>query len=143
MTTNAWLPFNVETAYYRFIREERHFCAILTHLLMQGADAVRALLTLVDERLQANQLQPLPTADATAIDEAQIYFEPAFLRDIWSTLGANSAEPLSMRNARRRAFIFELFARVPTLAALEPHQFPESTPAFNASFIGSAGRKIT
>jgi hypothetical protein len=108
MTDKAWVPFTAETAFYRVTREERHFCAVLTHLLMQGSDAVRILLEQIEEQLQAVHLPSLGDIESFPVDEAQIYFEPAILRDIWSTLGADPTEPLTVRNARRRAFIFDL-----------------------------------
>jgi hypothetical protein len=54
--------------YYKLNREERNFCAILYHLLLENNN-LEKFLTLIDCKYEVN--------------EPEIYFEYAFIRDIW------------------------------------------------------------
>ena len=115
--------------FYRFVREERLFCATLAHLLMQRGPNLGKFLRLVNGRLPEGSC--LPT---TRLEEAQVYVEFTFLRDSWNLLGKNNDE--------KRERIFTLLSRVPGLGHYKSECFPNTIPEFNAFFLGSRGAKI-
>ena len=115
--------------FYRFVREERLFCATLAHLLMQRGPNLGNFLRLVNGRLPEGSC--LPT---TRLEEAQVYVEFTFLRDSWNLLGKNNDE--------KRERIFTLLSRVPGLGHYKSECFPNTIPEVNAFFLGSRGAKI-
>ena len=115
--------------FYRFVREERLFCATLAHLLMQRGPNLRNFLTLVNDRFPEGSNLPL-----TQLEEAQIYLEFTFLRDSWNSLGKSNDE--------KRERIFTLLSRVPGLGHYKSECFPGTIPEFNAFFMGPHGARI-
>lgn len=115
--------------FYQFVREERLFCAVLAHLLLQRGPNLDRFLQLVNAKLpiqdRISAIQP---------DEAQIYLEFSYLRDFWDTLGADNDA-----NDAKRKFIFTLLGRIPDLEYLRSQDFPASIPEFNGSFMGPRG----
>jgi hypothetical protein len=117
-------------AFYQIVREERLFCAVLAHLLMQGTRNISAFFELVNRSLPAeSRLLPSDLA------EAQVYVEFTFLRDSWDSLGRD--------NIAKRMAIFDLLGRVDGLKHLRSEDFPDSIPEFNEAFVGPSGRRIT
>ena len=115
--------------FYRFVREERLFCATLAHLLMQRGPNLGQFLRLVNDRLPEGSNLPI-----IQLEEAQIYLEFTFLRDSWNFLGTNNDE--------KRERIFKLLSRVPGLGHYKSESFPSTIPEFNAFFLGSHGARI-
>ncbi len=115
--------------FYRFVREERLFCATLAHLLMQRGPNLGKFLTLVNNRLPESSSLPM-----IQLDEAQIYLEFTFLRDSWHFLGTNNDE--------KRERIFTLLSRVPGFGHYKSESFPRTIPEFNEFFLGSRGARI-
>ncbi len=115
--------------FYRFVREERLFCATLAHLLMQRGPNLGKFLRLVNDRLPEDSNLPI-----IQLEEAQIYLEFTFLRDSWNFLGTNNDE--------KRERIFTLLSRVPGLGHYKSESFPSTIPEFNAYFLGSRGERI-
>jgi len=117
-----------ETNFYRFVREERLFCATLAHLLMQRGPNLSAFLKLINDKLPHDS-----QIESTRLEEAQIYVEFTFLRDYWKTLKAND---------EKRSLIFDLLAKVDTLKRFTSDTFPGGFADFNACFMGERGRRI-
>ena len=134
---------DLDRPYLQFVREERQFCAVLAHLLMQRGPNLRTLLDLTRERLEEPQRARLPELSDEAIDQAQVYVEFAILRDLWSQIDADLKLPLATRNEQKRAFICDLFRNVEALAAFA-NLLPLATrPAFfNEQFMGQTGRRV-
>jgi hypothetical protein len=142
MTNGDASRFGYATPYWRFVREERHFCALLAHLLMQRGENVRSFLRLVNSRLKAEALPPLGDLTVARTQDAEIYLEFAFLRDRWNQFDLDPRMRPPARNAQKRAFLFDLFAREPGLATLQDTHFPDNVSEFNERFMGPAGRRI-
>jgi hypothetical protein len=119
-----------ERHFYRFVREERLFCATLAHLLMQRGPNLAAFLELINARVPHDS--QLVTS---RLEEAEIYVEFTFLRDYWDTLGGNNDE--------KRRLIFALLSRVDRLRHYHDESFPSTIPEFNEFFVGPFGRRIT
>ena len=115
--------------FYRFVREERLFCATLAHLLMQRGPNLEKFLRLVNDRLPEGSNLPI-----IQLEQAQIYLEFTFLRDSWNLLGTDNDE--------KRERIFTLLSRVPGLGHYKSESFPSTIPEFNAYFLGSRGARI-
>ena len=115
--------------FYRFVREERLFCATLAHLLMQRGPNLEKFLRLVNEKLP--QGSDLPIKE---LEGAQIYPEFTFLRDSWNLLGTNNDE--------KRARIFAFLSRTPGLKHHKSECFPSTIREFNEYFLGSRGARI-
>src|SRR5689334_19991617 len=143
MGYDATAPFGYTTPYLRFVREERYFCVILAHLLMQRGDNLQRFLALVSNRLQSEGLPPLGALADAPLQGAEIYVEFAFLRDRWNQFDLDQRERQAARNARKREFLFGLFARVAGLAVLREARLPQDVAAFNERFLGSSGLRIT
>lgn len=123
------VPILGESSFYQFVREERFFCSILAHLLMQEGPNLQSFLELVREKTGAR-----PLAKAADIRHAEIYLEFSFLRDHWHSLGRDN-------DAKRRLITTSLI-RVPELQQFDVGEFPQGISDFNAFFIGSRGHKI-
>lgn len=119
-----------EDRYYEFVREERFFCTILAHLLMQDGSNMKSFLDFVGEKINDRS-----TVQAVDARDAEIYLEFSFLRDRWDDLAKD--------NRAKRALIMTMLARVPELQSHGIPEFPESVSDFNAFFIGPAGLKFT
>lgn len=119
-----------EDAFYEFVREERFFCSILAHLLMQEGPNMKTFLDFVSESIDGRS--PVPDVDAR---DAEIYLEFSFLRDRWDSLGRD--------NDAKRALIMALLARVPEVQSHGVPEFPEAIGDFNGFFIGSRGLRIS
>ena len=119
-----------EDRYYEFVREERFFCTILAHLLMQDGSNMKSFLDFVGEKIDGRS-----AAQPVDASEAEIYLEFSFLRDRWDALGKD--------NEAKRALIMTLLARVPELQSHDIPELPESLQDFNAFFIGPRGLRIT
>ena len=119
-----------EDSYYEFVREERYFCTILAHLLMQDGSNMKSFLDFVSEKIDGRS-----TVQSVDARGAEIYLEFSFLRDRWDALGKN--------NEAKRALIMAMLARVPELKSHGMPEFPESLPDFNVFFIGPKGLRIT
>ena len=115
--------------FYRFVREERLFCATLAHLLMQRGPNLGEFLRLVNDKLSVGSILP-----STQVDEAQIYLEFTFLRDSWNFLGTHDEE--------KRERIFTLLSGVPGLGHYKSECFPGAIPEFNEFFLGPRGARI-
>ena len=115
--------------FYRFVREERLFCATLAHLLMQRGPNLGEFLRLINDKSPEG-----PDLSIVQLETAQIYLEFTFLRDSWDLLGTNHEE--------KRERIFTLLSRVPGLGHYERESFPSTIPEFNAFFMGPFGARI-
>jgi len=117
-------PILRETPFYRFVREERLFCATLVHLLLQRGRNLKEFLELVNTRL------PGPAIDTSHLEEAEVYMEFTRLRDHWNGLDKD--------NTAKRDLIFDLLERA---GGLTHHldTVPEGIAEFNQFFMGSRG----
>ena len=114
---------------YRFVREERVFCGMLAHLLMQRGSNLAAFLELINARL------PEHSRLATmALDEAQVYVEFTLLRDHWNALGRD--------NDRKRELILTLLSRIDRLKGYHCEELRATAPELNEYFMGRRGRNI-
>ncbi len=116
----------IERGFYRFVREERHFCTILVQLLLAKNGNLGALLKLAHTKSEG---APLTTRGAR---RAEIYTEFSMLRDDWNSLGRD--------NDAKRARIKRLLKR----AGMAGHvgELPEAVPELNEFFIGPRGARI-
>ena len=119
--------------FYRFVREERQFCAALAHLLMQKGDNLLTFVQLINQQVESQ-------VSTSRIVDVQIYVEFSFLRDYWNEISRDRNKVDA--NAAKRQWIFELMRKVPSLALLRSADFPESIPQFNASFMGKSGLRV-
>ena len=117
------------SGYYEYAREERQFCALVAHLLMQKGPNLASFLKLCDARAG-----DLAVSEPGAIREAEVYLEFSLLRDNWDRLGKE--------NAAKRALIFDLMARVTGLERFRDETFPDILSDFNERFMGAAGLRI-
>lgn len=124
-----------ESPFYQFVREERFFCSILAHLLMQKGPNLRLFLDLVAERMGER-----PTVEDVNIQDAEIYLEFSYLRDHWDTLGRDNERRRA--NERKRTLIMTLLSKVPELHQYGIPELPEAIADFNAFFMGSRGLRI-
>ena len=115
--------------FYSFVREERFFCSILAHLLMQKGTNLKLFLDLVGEKIHGR-----PTVEEANIKDAEIYLEFTYLRDYWDALEKD--------NDAKRALIMRLLARVPELKGYDLSNFPEAIAEFNSFFMGPRGLRI-
>ncbi|MBI4308418.1 MAG: hypothetical protein HY684_06400 [Chloroflexi bacterium] len=122
-----------EADFYRFVREERLFCALLAHLLLERGPNLARFLEIINAKLPENVRRPVDQ-----LDNVEVYLEFSFLRDQWHTLG--QANDIS--NAAKRRRIFELISRVPGLSRFREEMFPSSIPDFNRFFVGRRGGHI-
>ncbi len=120
---------NSESRFYQFVREERLFCAVLAHLLMQRGPNLATFLQLVDAKLP-DDLRLV----TSGLDEGEIYLEFTFLRDNWNKLGRD--------NDSKRALIFTLLSKVGGLSRYHSSAFPSTIPEFNEFFVGPRGKRI-
>jgi hypothetical protein len=142
--TNERAPwFGYAAPYSHFVREERHFCAVLAHLLMQRGDNLRRFVQLISSRLEAEGRPSLGELTTATLDNAEIYLEFAFLRDRWNQFDLDRSDGQAARNTKKRAYLFALFARVEGLTMLQAAGLPEAVAAFNAKFMGPAGLRVT
>ncbi|MBA4180132.1 MAG: hypothetical protein C0506_06035 [Anaerolinea sp.] len=127
--------------FYTFVREERQFCAVLAHLLMQKGPNLGAFLNVVNARTGSSY----PTE---YLDEAEIYLEFAFLRDAWELLNAPLSHPGVRRTVGALASINQAkHTRIRLLldrSGLTDFDIPSAAdPAtFNERFMGRAGRSV-
>ena len=119
-------PILSEIPFYRFVREERLFCATLVHLLLQRGRNLKEFLGLVSSRL------PGPAIDTSQLEEAEVYMEYTRLRDHWNSLGRD--------NTAKRDLIFYLLERAGGLAR-HLGAVPEGIADFNQFFMGSRGKR--
>ena len=118
-----------ESPFYQFVREERFFCSILAHLLMQKGPNLKLFLDLVAERMGER-----PTVEDVNVEDAEIYLEFSYLRDHWHNLGRD--------NDAKRTLIMTMLSRVPKLQQRNLAEIPEAPAEFNAFFIGPRGLRI-
>lgn len=122
-----------EKPFYKFVREERFFCTILTHLLLQDSPNLSKFLDMVNSKLS-----DAPRLSANRIEEVQVYVEFSFLRDHWDSL-----RRYDNPNEAKRERILTLLSKVPQLSdAIPSGDLPTSIPEFNAYFMGDRGRLI-
>jgi hypothetical protein len=112
------------------VREERLFCAILFHLLLENNANLTTFVDLINGQLPEDKRLP------QFGDDASVYVEFTYLRDSWYALRHN--------NDGKRAVIFELFSRSPILSQLASASFPAAADcgSFNERFMGSRGARI-
>ena len=103
--------------FLQFVREERLFCSVLAHLLMQQGENLDRFLRLLNEKLPGAWHVP-----ADGIAQAEIYPEFSYLRDDWFALGRSTAE--------KRGRILAYFGRIPSLATLQLAPLPDAIPDF-------------
>lgn len=102
--------------FYQFLREERQFCAVLAHLLMQKGGNLRAFIELLNSRPAMSAAMPLGR-----LDEAEIYIEFAYLRDLWDGFGAGPGRSRAEANDLKRNFLREAFKRLGISDAVSVH----------------------
>jgi hypothetical protein len=136
------VPVGRHEPYFRFVREERHFCAVLAHLLMQRGENLRKLLVLISEQADSTCFPSRADLNMMSLDDAEVYLEYSFLRDRWSQIASNQKRSQNACNDTKRAFIFELLSRVPSLASLQTEQFSPDVARFNEKFMGPKGLKV-
>jgi hypothetical protein len=122
------MPENKLAEFYSFVREERLFCAVLAHLLLQRGPNLGTFLQLINSKLP-----PGGRILTAKPEEAQIYLEFSYLRDNWDSLETNDA---------KRSFIFDLLGRIPELSRYKGEDFPAPVPQFNAYFMGFRGMRV-
>ena len=83
-----------EKPYSKFNREERNAAAILYHLLLTGTNLARFC-----DRMGVN-IDPDPS-------RVEVYFEFAYLRDLWHALWEDNGKNQDKANAARRTLILE------------------------------------
>lgn len=139
-------PSSPARPFYTLVREERQFSFLLAHLLMQRGPNLGRFVGLINDLLPP-ATGPLPLDQ---LDEAEIYVEYAYLRDHWDSILKGTQEngrltPRGRRkaNEEKRAFILQLFRRVPSLQELAASNLPADPASFNAHFMGIAGSRIT
>jgi hypothetical protein len=114
-----------EARFYKFVREERLFCMILAHILLEQPSNLSTFVETINERLHTGEtLCSTPTKEALLGSE--VYFEFSYLRDHWFALGKN--------NNAKRARILALLSKV--LQNYQSDPFPKSRADFNAYFLG-------
>jgi len=118
---------SLKPGFYKFVREERLFCATLYHLLLQKGPNLRVFLNLVAEKLAAAKLVD-PGYATAALDTAEIYVEFTYLRDWWQDMGK--------ANERKRETICRLLSQVDTLRSIA-EGLPADIRGFNARFMSS------
>ena len=123
------VPVLGESSFYQFVREERFFCSILAHLLMQEGPNLQSFLDLVSEKTGDR-----PLVKAADVQHAEIYLEFSFLRDYWDSLGRD--------NGAKRRFIFDSLSKIKSLRHYGQHDFPEEIHKFNGYFMGDRGSRI-
>jgi hypothetical protein len=131
------LPFG---PYHRFVREERHFCATLAHLLNQRGGNLRTFLGVLSEQLELLALPPFADPESAPVERAEIYVEFSYLRDQWD--GLKVAGNRTLANENRRKFLIDLMSRSPELKRVVALEWPALPAAFNEQFMGEAGRRI-
>ncbi len=120
--------------FYSFLREERQFCAVLAHLLMQRGDNLKTFVELLNQRPAMGS--PLPIDN---LEEAEVYIEYAYLRDLWDGFGVRPNRTRPEANGLKRAFIQNAFADLGLCDGL-PIDWSAPPQAFNDNFI--SGHKI-
>jgi hypothetical protein len=120
-------PISRETPFYRFVREERLFCTILVHLLLQQGRNLKEFLELANSQLHGS---PIDTAH---LEKAEVYMEFTRLRDHWSSLGRD--------NDAKRELILDLLERADGLIR-HLDAAPRGIAEFNQFFMGSRGGRI-
>lgn len=113
---------------YKFVREERLFCAILAHLLLQQGPNLTNFLGLINSKIPPGTDYP-----TSGLDNAEVYFEFSFLRDHWHSLCGNEA---------KRKRIFSLLSRVKSLEGYKSEEFQGGISDFNSCFMGKTGERI-
>jgi hypothetical protein len=103
--------------YYAFVREERQFSFVLTHLLMQRGPNLSRFLSLAGVSEVTDE----------QMDGTEVYVEYSRLRDDWARLGRD--------NKRKRERIVELLSKVDGLRSLAARPLPNEPAAFNAFFM--------
>lgn len=118
------------TAFHTAVREERLFCAILYHLLLQDNRNLDTFVDSINAQLTPDRQLAHPGSAAS------IFVEFTYLRDDWKALDKN--------NDAKRSRIFELFSRSPVLRSLDPDSFPSASAcgSFNERFMGLRGARI-
>ena len=123
-----------DSAFYRFVREERLFAAVLAHLLLQRGPNLARFLELVNARLSADQqLRPDHFRDG------EVYVEFTYLRDMWDGFGRSGTRSRQKANALKRAFITDAMGRIPSLRVLAAKDLGADIARFNEQFMGEAG----
>jgi len=117
------------TNFPRIVREERLFCAVFAHLLLQRGRDLEAFVRLISKKSAAT-LEP----GQEALAQAQIYVEFTFLRDSWESLGHD--------NARKRDLVIDLLGRIEGLRRFSDETLPSDPSAFNELFAGAWGKRI-
>ena len=115
-------------SYYKINREERNLSAILYHLLL-SKDNLHKFLSLIG----------CPNISAK-IDEIEIYFEYAFLRDLWNIID-NEDMNLKECNAKKRNLIYS-FLKPNNFKTLEKMSNDEFNKYFGAVPEGKASNII-
>ena len=123
------MPILGESSFYQFVREERFFCSILAHLLMQEGANLKSFHDLVGDRIGERS-----RVNDVNFHDAEIYLEFSFLRDRWDSLGRD--------NEAKRTLIMTLLSRVPELQRHGIPEFPKAIADFNAFFMGPRGLRI-
>lgn len=114
-------------SFHTLVREERHFCAVLAHLLMERGGNLTNFVALMNEQFPGSE-----RFSSEEVVAAEIYVEFTMLRDSWN----------SVESSERRAHLIQLMRRVPRLrpiAAALPSDFSE----LNALFAGARGAQWT
>lgn len=119
------------TAFLKFAREERQFCAIFAHLLLQKGPNLGRFLDLANSHL-ADGI-PNPNL-APRLDDAQVYLEFTFLRDHWNELDRGTPE--------RRDWILSYMSRVEGLREFAQRDLPTDPSRFNRLFAGESGARF-
>jgi hypothetical protein len=133
LTMTQTFPNSLD-GFHKIVREERLFCTVLAHLLMQQGRNMEAFLKLINDRLPA-----VSVLTPTNLTDAQVYTEFTFLRDHWDSLGREEGATRQAINDTKRQTIFALLGGVDGLSHYRSEDFPESIPEFNARFMGPRG----
>ncbi|HLZ07977.1 MAG TPA: hypothetical protein VKT80_05265 [Chloroflexota bacterium] len=134
--------------YFVFNREERQFCALLAHQLLQRGENLRKFLVLVDEHMPRSTKPLLMGLENAKIDQAQIYVEFAFLRDRWDLFNTKEPRdtPITTKeaiNAKKHAFLLALMKGVPALKTfMNSREWCLEPAKFNWNFMGNVQKKI-
>jgi hypothetical protein len=86
----------ISEPYYKINREERFFCAILYGLLIQNNSNLKSFIRLLNQKLDTNI-----SISNESYNNFEIYFEYAYLRDIWNNIGFDNDS-----NTKKHELIF-------------------------------------
>lgn len=115
---------NKVTGYADIVREERYFCAVLFHCMLQDEKGMKKFLTKCG-------------VDEDNLEVKGVFVEYAMVRDLWKCLSKRGTKIVD-RNARKRKWIVDMLCREPAdsdIRACREHLASLDVPSFNRLFV--------